>query len=153
MVAGRVFNGELRGEGREVRTASVDSRTTAGELAALQLRADSADLIIASAYISPRDGHGSVAAEGGFPGFIENLAKSGKSIVAVSFGNPYLLSAYPSVPAYLLAWGGAPVSQRAAAAALLGKAPINGRLPISIPPYFRTGDGLTRQATQAVNTR
>jgi beta-N-acetylhexosaminidase len=151
LVAGRVFNGELRGAGLDVRTVAVDSRTTADELHRLQLRADSSDVIIASAYISPRDGHGSVAAEGGFPAFIENLAKSGRSVIALSFGNPYLLSAYPSVPAYLLAWGGAPVSQRAAAAALLGRAPITGRLPISIPPYFTTGQGLDRKATRSAS--
>ena len=153
LVAGRVFNGELRGAGLDVRAASVDSRTTDAELTSLAARADSADLIIASAYVSPRDGHGSVAAEGGFPAFIENLSKAGKNVVAVSFGNPYLLSAYPSVPAYLLAWGGAPVSQRAAAAALLGRNPIAGKLPISIPPWFKTGEGLARQATRAASTR
>jgi beta-N-acetylhexosaminidase len=152
LVAGRVLNGELRGARLDVRTASVDSRTTDEELAALRARADSADVVVASAYVSPRDGHGSVAAEGGFPKFIEDLSKSGKNVVAISFGNPYLLSSYPSVPSYLLAWGGAPVSQRAAAAALLGHNPIGGKLPISIPPWFRTGEGITRSAVK-VSTR
>lgn len=152
LVAGRVFNGELRGARMDVRTAAVDSRTTDEELTALRARADSADVVIASAYVSPRDGHGSVAAEGGFPQFIEDLSKSGKNVVAISFGNPYLLSAYPSVPSYMLAWGGAPVSQRAAAAALLGRSPIGGKLPISIPPWFRAGEGITR-ATATVSTR
>jgi beta-N-acetylhexosaminidase len=80
---------------------------------------------------------------------IEQLAAAKKNVIAVSFGNPYLVSAYPSAPAYLLAWGGAPVSQRAAAAALLGTAPISGRLPISIPPWFKAGDGLDRAAASA----
>jgi beta-N-acetylhexosaminidase len=147
LVAGRVFNGELRAAGLDVRTAAVDSRTTETELARLRSRVDSADLVVASAYVSPRDGHGTISAEGGFPAFIEKLSAEGRNVVAISFGNPYLVSAYPSAPAYLLAWGGAPVSQRAAAAALVGRASISGKLPISIPPWFKTGDGVQRVST------
>ena len=150
IVAGRVFNGELRAAGYNVIAESADSRTTDAELAALRARADSADLVIASAYVFPRDGRGSIAAEGGYPAFIEGIAKSGKSVIAIAFGSPYLVSAYPSVPAYLLAWGGAPVSQLAAARALHGSIAIGGKLPISIPPFFKTGDGFDRQVTRAV---
>ncbi len=31
------------------------------------------------------------------------LAAAGKPVIAVSLGSPYLLSSFPSVPAYLLA--------------------------------------------------
>ena len=67
-------------------------------------------------------------------------------MVAVSFGSPYVIGYYPSAPAYLLAWGGAEVSQRAAARALAGQTPITGRLPVSIPPLFSRGEGLQRPA-------
>ena len=144
LVAGRVFNPALRAAGNTVVTQSVDGRTTASELDALRLQADSFDVIIASAYVVPRDSHGSIGAEGGYPALIEQLAVAKKNLIAISFGSPYLVSAYPSVPAYMLAWGGAPVSQRAAAAALLGNASISGRLPISIPPWFKPGDGVDR---------
>lgn len=146
-VAGRIFNQELRDGGLRVNSVSVDARTTSGELDALKAQVDSADVVIASAYVYPRNGRGAIGAEGGFPAFIEQLAQGRKNIIAVSFGNPYLVSAYPSVPAYLLAWGGAPVSQRAAAAALLGRSSITGRLPISIPPWFKAGDGLDRASS------
>jgi beta-N-acetylhexosaminidase len=149
LVAGRIFNQELRDGGFRVNAVSVDQRTTAAELDALKVQVDSADAVVASAYVYPRDGRGAIGAEGGFPAFIEQLAAAKKDIIAISFGNPYLVSAYPSVPAYLLAWGGAPVSQRAAAAALLGRTAISGRLPISIPPWFKSGDGLDRPASTA----
>lgn len=153
LVAGRVFNGELRAAGHRVTTASADSRSNKEELTAMAAQADSADIVIASAYVFPRDGRGSILAEGGFPAFIEKLAGDGRNLIAISFGSPYLVSAYPSVPAYLLAWGGAPVSQRAAAAAILGRIPIEGRLPISIPPWFKTGDGLGRRPAPGAPTR
>jgi beta-N-acetylhexosaminidase len=146
LVAGRVFNDELR-RGFTVTTAWADPRSTPEELAALRARADSADIIVASAYVFPREGAGTVGASGGFPAFVQQLADAKKNVVAVSFGSPYLVSAYPTVPSYLLAWGGAPVSQRAAAAALLGETAISGRLPISIPPWFKTGEGIDRTAS------
>ena len=147
LVAGRVFNQELRSGGFRITTEPVDSRTTPAELDRLRLLADSADVVIASAYVFPRESRGSIAATGGFPAFIEQLAAARKNLIAISFGNPYLVSAFPSVPTYVLAWGGAPVSQRAAAQAILGRAAISGRLPISIPPWFKVGDGLDRAVT------
>lgn len=147
IVAGRVFNAELRRGGFQMSQYRVDSRTTPEEFADLKTMADSSDVIIASAYVTPRERRGSIAAEGGFSDFIEQLGKANRNVVVVSFGTPYLFGAFPSSPAYLLAWGGAPVSQRAAAAALLGEIPISGKLPISIPPFFKFGDGLDRAAT------
>jgi beta-N-acetylhexosaminidase len=147
LVAGRVFNQELRSAGLRVLTETVDSRTTQAELDRLRAAADSVDVVIASAYVVPRESRGSIGASGGFPAFIEQLSAARKNLVAISFGNPYLVSAFPSVPAYLLAWGGAPVSQRAAARALIGRAAISGKLPISIPPWFKVGDGVERAAT------
>jgi beta-N-acetylhexosaminidase len=149
MLAGRTFNLELRGAGINLTPIFVDSRTTQAELDALKSQAESVDVIIASAYVYPRNGRGAIGTEGGYSAFIEQLAAANKNVIAISFGNPYLVSAYPSVPAYMLAWGSAPVSQRAAAAALLGNAPITGRLPISIPPWFKAGDGVDRASARA----
>jgi beta-N-acetylhexosaminidase len=147
IVAGRVFNGELRRGKFQLSQYRVDARTTPTEFADLKTTADASDLIIASAYVFPRESRGSVGTQGGFADFVEQLSKAGRNVVVVSFGNPYLFGAFPSSPAYLLAWGGAPVSQRAAAAALLGEIAIGGKLPISIPPYFKFGDGIDRAAT------
>lgn len=144
-LAGRIFNDELSAAGKIVRRASVDARTPETDWASLRASADSFDVVIASAYVVPVESAGSVEIKGGFPGFVESVASAGKRIAAVSFGSPYLVSSFPSVPTYLLAWGGAPLSQRAAAQALLGNATISGHLPVSIPPMFKAGDGLTRE--------
>jgi beta-N-acetylhexosaminidase len=92
-----------------------------------------------------------VGTEAAFSQFVEKLAVSGKPIVVVSFGSPYILSAFPSVSSYLLAWGGASISQRAAALALLGERAIGGRLPVSVPPTLAFGAGITRPQIQAQN--
>jgi len=73
------------------------------------------------------------------------LLRNPRTIV-VAFGNPYFLQQVPFVPAYMIAWSGFPPSQRAAARALLGIADISGRLPITIPPALRLGDGEQKAA-------
>src|SRR5437867_2914966 len=147
LVAGRAFNSMIAERLPATATARVDSRTTDVEYAALAAQADSAALVLVSAYVSPRAFAGSVATPGAFAQFVEKLALSGKPIIVLSFGSPYLLSAFPSVSSYLLAWGGAPISQRAALA-LLGEREINGRLPISLPPGVPFGSGIHRSRTQ-----
>ena len=144
-VAGRAFDGELNELGYNVRRARVDERTTAAEFA--ELAANTADIVVVSAYVAPLEGAGTVGAGSGVAGFVESLATSGKPVVVISFGNPYLLTSFPSAPAYLLAWGGAPVSQTAAARALAGRNPITGRLPISLPPLHQRGEGIVRNPT------
>lgn len=144
---GGVFDAMLAAPGRRLDTARVDARTSEAEYAALRARADSADVVIVSAYVSPFEYAGTVKAGLGFPAFVQSLAAAGTPVVAVSFGSPYLLGSFPAVGTYLLAWGGADACQEAAARALLGVAPITGHLPIAVPPYFARGSGLARAAT------
>jgi beta-N-acetylhexosaminidase len=143
---GQVFNAGLAGQGRTLETARVTGGTGAAEYAALRAKAAAADLVIVSAYVTPVQYVGSVEAGGAFTAFVEELAKAGRPVVAVSFGSPYLLRAFPSVPTYLLAWGADAVCQEAARRALLGQAPIGGRLPVTIMPGVARGAGLDRRA-------
>jgi beta-N-acetylhexosaminidase len=79
-----------------------------------------------------------------FTDFINGLTRRGARPILISFGNPYLLGQVRTVPAYVIAWGGFPVSQLAMARAVLGTAPIEGRLPIALPPIAPLGGGLRR---------
>jgi beta-N-acetylhexosaminidase len=145
LIAGRTFNQVLGERLKNLATVRVDTRTTDAEYATLSSQADSADLVVVSAYVSPREFAGTIGAQAGFGEFVQKVSLSGKPIVVLSFGSPYLLSAFPSVSSYLLAWGGAPISQRAAALALLGEREIDGRLPISLPPSLPFGSGIHRE--------
>jgi beta-N-acetylhexosaminidase len=151
LVAGREFNSVVRERLPTATTIRVDGRTSDAEYASLGALADSAGLIVVSAYVSPREFAGTVGAQAAFSQFVEKTALSGKPIIVLSFGSPYLLSAFPSVSSYLLAWGGSPISQRAAALALLGEREINGRLPISLPPALPLGAGIHRALTGMSN--
>ena len=145
LTAGRAFDRELARLGHAVRSVRVTDETPAEAYARIRALADSVDVVVASAYVQPREHAGTVGAAGGFSGFVQSFAAGGGRVIAVSFGSPYVISFYPSAPAYLLAWGGADVSQRAAARALAGHAAIGGRLPVTIPPTLPRGTGLTRE--------
>jgi beta-N-acetylhexosaminidase len=106
--------------------------------------AQGADVVIISSYFGASSATARLAAPEGMGALIDSLQKSGTKVVLATFSNPYIASELPSTSAYLIAWGSLPVSQRAAARALLGAAPITGQLPITIPAVAGYGAGLRR---------
>jgi beta-N-acetylhexosaminidase len=75
---------------------------------------------------------------------VEQLALGGADLIAVSLGSPYVIEQIPHAPAFLAAWSDNDTVEFALARALLGLAPITGRLPVSLPPAFPAGSGLPR---------
>jgi beta-N-acetylhexosaminidase len=128
-----------------VRSEYVSADASALELDRLVAAADSADVTILGAYVNIGSGTATAAAPHAFVDFARTLAtRSSARPVLVSFGSPYLLQQVPQAGTYLIAWGGSPASQGAAARALLGLIPIEGRLPINIPPLAAVGSGVSR---------
>ncbi|MGA2383026.1 MAG: glycoside hydrolase family 3 N-terminal domain-containing protein [Gemmatimonadales bacterium] len=76
---------------------------------------------------------------------VDSLAADGAPVIAVSLGSPYVLAQISHVPAYVAAWSDTEYIERALARALLGMAPITGKLPVTLPPY-PIGTGLSRAA-------
>jgi beta-N-acetylhexosaminidase len=106
--------------------------------------ASGADVAIVSSYIGASTTTSSMAPTVGLARLIDGLHKAGTKVVLVSFANPYLALNLPQTEAHLLAWSASSMSQRAAARALLGRAPITGQLPITIPGVAPFGAGLRR---------
>jgi len=144
LAAGVAFNAELRRGVRTLRSELVLADDAGPAYARLSRAADSADVVIVSSYMAQSWDATTTAQPREFLDFVATLSRRGRRPILVSFGNPYLLTQTPGVAAYVAAWGGFPVSQQAAARALLGSAPIRGRLPIAIPPVARLGAGLLR---------
>lgn len=145
--AGLTFNATLRERIPSLRQEFLGAEDPAADYARIERSADSADVVIVSSYVGQNWDAVSASAPQAFASFVERLTRKGKRPVVVTFGNPYLLQQIPGVPAYLVAWGGFPPSQLAAARALLGLQPVSGKLPISIPLSSGTvvrGTGLTR---------
>ena len=111
--------------------------------------AQGADLVIVSSYFGASSSTSRLSAPEGMADLLNGLQKAGTRVVLATFSNPYLAQDFPSIPAYLVAWGNSPIVQRAAARALLGLAPVGGQLPITIPSVAPYGAGLRRDALPA----
>ena len=140
LAAGRAFDREL-GRAARVRRARIGFDARPGVYDSLLGLARSVDAVVFSAYVRPGAARDSTDLPEEVRDFFDRLDAAGRTSVLVSFGSPYLLTSVPEAKTYLIAWGGADVSQEAAARALLG-APVLGRLPISLPPRHALGDGL-----------
>ncbi|MBV8070504.1 MAG: hypothetical protein JO270_11400 [Acidobacteriaceae bacterium] len=98
--------------------------------------------IYAAAFVTVAAGRGNVALAGALNRFMELLQHGPAPVALVSLGNPYLLRDFPDVAAYAATFSSMTTSEAAAARAILGEIPISGKMPISIPPLVKIGDGL-----------
>jgi beta-N-acetylhexosaminidase len=100
------------------------------------------DVAIAALFVRVADRKGNV----GFPddqrAFVIDLLATGKPVAIVSFGSPYLIERFPDPPTWLAAFATNEVAQRAAARALFGEIPIDGKIPVTVPGVSHSGDGL-----------
>ena len=102
-----------------------------------------ADLILLPSFVKVKAYQGTVNLSKRNTDFINKLLALSVPSVLISFGNPYLLSVFPKVRAYLCAYGDVPVSQTAMISAIVGENDITGKLPISIPnTKYKIGDGI-----------
>jgi beta-N-acetylhexosaminidase len=143
--AGNAFNAELRSALPNLRSEFVATEDAPLNFPRLLAAADSADVTVVGSYVGQNWDAVTASAPQAFANFLQTLVQRGRKPIVIAFGNPYLLQQIPWVPAYLIAWGGFPVSQQAAARALVGNAAISGRLPVSIPPYANRGVGEQRE--------
>ncbi len=144
--AGATFNAELRRLAPTLKTELVNPEDPSPNFPRLLALADSSDVAIVSSYLTTGTNVSSPNAPEPIAQFMRDLVQRHPRTVVVAFGNPYLLQQVPNASSYLVGWGGFPVSQTAAGRALIGEAPITGRLPISIPPLLRFGAGEDRAA-------
>lgn len=142
VLAGRYFNRALRETYPRLTTAELDGGSDDAAYASLIRRARNQALVVVGTYITSVNVSGSFTLPEELVDFIDRLREIGVPHTVVSFGNPYVISDFPDVQSYMLAWNGSEASQRAAAQAMLGHSQISGRMPTRVPPLFEIGDGL-----------
>lgn len=142
---GRAFQNTLRAALPNLRTLMLSADADIADIQRLGALADSADVVLFSPYIRVQAAKADLAIPQGIAEAINALAAR-KPTIVTAFGNPYVLTQFPNISTYVLAWGQWDVSQRAAARALTGQIPIRGKLPIDIPPYHKIGEGIVVEA-------
>lgn len=144
--AGTTFNTTLRGAGQRVVASYVNADDSLPNLEPLLGAVQAGDVVVLSSYVNISSSTESAGAPPAFTALVNGLrARTGRMIL-VAFGSPYALLQAPAASSYLVAWGGLASSQRAAARALAGLAPITATMPISVPPRLALGAGERRAA-------
>lgn len=139
---------ELELRGIEVDTVKLGVEMSEETAARVLRDAPRYDHVLVSAFVRVSSSKGTTQMVPSQAALVRRLAEAGTSVLVVSYGSPYLLSQFPTVPVYLCALGWSDSSQRAVVAALLGEGPSRGKLPVTIPGQAVLGQGLEVPARQ-----
>ncbi len=143
---GRVFVPELKRRWPNLTAIEISDRTTASEFDLVRALARRADVVIAGVFVRIASFSGRMDLSSAQVALLERLAGSGRPLVSVLFGNPYVASFLPKLPTVMLTYEFGDANELAAARALAGEIAIGGKLPITLPGMFDFGHGLTRAA-------
>jgi beta-N-acetylhexosaminidase len=139
--AGKIFGGDIRAALPSARVFKIAPATSVADLDSVARQVKGADRVIVAAYVRRIEGSGRPAVPPHVAKWIDDLARKEK-VVAVALGNPYLIRQFPNVSTYLVTYGVGDALEHAAASAILGRAPITGTVPVSLPGFFARGDGI-----------
>ena len=139
---GSIFQAEVRRQFPSARTEAADPRIPDDQAARILRNAVEADLIVCTTLVRVISGSGSIGLPESQQLLLGKIMALNKPVIWIALGNPYLLRLFPQVSAYMCTFSYADVSQVAAAKALSGEIAISGKSPVSIPAYFKAGDGL-----------
>jgi beta-N-acetylhexosaminidase len=95
--------------------------------------ADAYDVIVLALFVRVSDRKGDIDLPADQVPLVDQIYKSGKPVITLGFGSPYLIERFPKAETWLSAFGISDVAQISMARALFGEIPISGHLPVSIP--------------------
>jgi len=123
---------ELRRRFDSVMTLRADTKFAKAENLKLPTP-DSYDVAILALFVRVSDRKGDVDVPADQFPLIQQIYKTGKPVISVGLGSPYLIERFPQAETWLSVFGIADVAQISVARALFGEIPIRGRLPVTIP--------------------
>ncbi len=95
--------------------------------------ADSYDVVVLALFVRVSDRKGDIDIPADQLPLVDQIYKSGKPVVTLGFGSPYLIERFPQAQTWLAAFGISDVAQIAMVRALFGEIPVRGHLPVTIP--------------------
>ncbi|MGB9467043.1 MAG: glycoside hydrolase family 3 N-terminal domain-containing protein, partial [Candidatus Acidiferrum sp.] len=94
---------------------------------------DTYDVAILALFVKVSDRKGNVDLPAEQAALADQIYKTGKPVVTVGFGSPYLVEHFPQAETWLAAFGISDVAQISIVRALFGEIPVRGRLPVTVP--------------------
>jgi len=123
---------ELRSRFDSVTALRADTRFVNASILKLPPH-DSYDVAILALFVRVSDRKGNVDVPPEQAVLTEQVFKTGKPVISVGFGSPYLIERFPQAQTWLAAFGISEVAQISVARALFGEIPVQGHLPVTIP--------------------
>jgi beta-glucosidase-like glycosyl hydrolase len=144
----RTFIPELRKRWPNVTSIELSDRTTAAEIDLVQAMVPRFDAIIASVFVRTASFSGRLDLAPGLQRLLQDVARqtdsSKRPFITTFFGNPYVATFMPDLPAVVLTYDFYDRAEVSAVRAMTGESAIGGKLPIALPGMFEEGFGLTR---------
>ncbi len=133
---------ELRSRFDSVTTLRADTRFISADTLKLP-SPDTYDIAILALFVRVSDRKGNVDVPAEQAALAEKLFQSGKPVITVGLGSPYLIERFPQAQTWIAAFGISDVAQISIARALFGQIPVSGHLPVTVPgPDMKAGFGI-----------
>jgi beta-N-acetylhexosaminidase len=133
---------ELRSRFDSLTTLRADTRFVKADVLKLP-SPDSYDLAILALFVRVSDRKGNVDVPPEQAALAEQLFKTGKPVITIGLGSPYLIERFPQAQTWLAAFGISDVAQISVARALFGQVAVRGHLPVTVPgANMKSGFGL-----------
>jgi beta-N-acetylhexosaminidase len=134
--------GVLEPNVRSVALSHLWNESSPNAVSRITSEAQSADVIVLGIYLSVGSWKGQLGFSPELQRFFDAIASLKKHVVTITFGDPYVIEKLPTADAILATYTGVRKAEEAVGNALLGKAEIQGKLPVTIPGKFKRGDGI-----------
>ena len=143
-------------EGMEpfVRSASlvrVSNETGSERFREISAAAGKSDVLVVGIYLSVVAWKGDHRFSKPLEDFLGSLGRSPVPVIAVAFGDPYVLGKLPVTQVVMTPFNGTNIAESSVARAITGKIRIAGRSPVTVPGRYRRGEGITMEVQGSGN--
>ncbi len=137
------LSSSLRANGLRFSQAYLQENSLRAQVDGARKAVREADTVVVGLYGRVRSGaRNSVGIPDNGAAILRDALAANKTVIGISFGNPYILGSFPEMKNYIVAYGDMPGLQRGAAKAILGLQDTTGKLPISLPGLHPRGTGI-----------
>lgn len=123
---------ELRGRFDSLVALRADTKFVRADMLRLP-PPDTYDVAILALFVRVSDRKGDIDIPAEQIPVVNQVYKSGKPVITLGLGSPYLIERFPQAQTWLGAFGISDVAQISMARALFGEIPVRGHLPVGIP--------------------
>jgi beta-glucosidase-like glycosyl hydrolase len=141
-IAGTDLAQELGPSVSSVDVVRVSNETGRERFAEIAERARSADVTIVGVYLSVVAWKGGVRFAKPLEEFLGSSGRSGKPVITIAFGDPYILGKLPETAVMMTPYNGTYLAEQSVARAIIGRIAVSGKLPVTIPGRYVRGAGL-----------